>query len=290
MRILTRADFDGVACVFLLRQVFGADTPVAWTEPNAMDRGKVEVRSGDILANLPFDPRCSFWFDHHPTNKGEHEFEGRFRTAPSAARVIYEYYEDRLSGFSELVAYADKIDTADFSAEEISAPEKHPYIILSMILPDEPPDTLINGLGAAGIDALLRQDDMQNKIAQFTAQSEVLKAFLLSHVQVSKGVALLDTRGQEDTPLGNKFLVYSLFPHVYVSVKVRADKWNEGNDVISIGHSIVNRTCNVHAGLLVSQYSGGGHRGAGSCSFESHKTDAYLEEILDILSRNESRE
>ncbi len=26
---------------------------------------KFEIRNGDILANLPYHPNCSKWFDHH---------------------------------------------------------------------------------------------------------------------------------------------------------------------------------------------------------------------------------
>jgi hypothetical protein len=289
MRILTRADFDGLACAVLLRHVHGKETPVAWVEPNDMDRGKVEIRPGDIVANLPHDPRCSLWFDHHPTNRVDREITGRFRVAPSAARVIFEHYGDRLSGFSELVDYADKIDTADYSPEEAAAPERHPYIVLSMTLSDEPPDyleVLVSALGRAGIGDVLKEDVVRQRIERFNARSERLKAFLLSHVEVREGVALLDTRGKEDTPPGNKFLIYALFPDVHVSVKVRADKRNANNDVISVGHSIVNRTCNVDSGKLVSRYGGGGHRGAGSCSFASHRTDAVLREILEELIRN----
>jgi oligoribonuclease NrnB/cAMP/cGMP phosphodiesterase (DHH superfamily) len=292
MRILTRVDFDGVTCVVLLKHVFGKETPVTWIEPNDMDRGKVEIKSGDIIANLPYDPRCALWFDHHVTNKVDRAYKGLFKVAPSAAGVIYEYYKEKLSGFSELVAYTDKIDSANLSPDEIASPEKYPYIILSMSLfGDTRTDSdylnyIIDALENSDINDILKEDRVKKRIGQFIAQNEKLKAFLLSNTRIQEGVAILDTRGRADAPSGNKFLIYSLFPEVHVSVKVRADKRNDHNDVISIGHSIVNRACHVHAGQLVSAYGGGGHKGAGSCSFDSRKTEAHLKEIVDTLIKN----
>jgi hypothetical protein len=29
----------------------------------------VEIRKGDTIANLPYDDRCTLWFDHHYTNR-----------------------------------------------------------------------------------------------------------------------------------------------------------------------------------------------------------------------------
>jgi len=37
-------------------------------EPKFMQDGQVEIRRGDVIANLPYDPNCTLWFDHHVTN------------------------------------------------------------------------------------------------------------------------------------------------------------------------------------------------------------------------------
>src|SRR4029434_957049 len=65
-----------------------------------MQDGRVEIRSGDIITNLPYHPNCTLWFDHHITNTMP-DFsqpivlgKGGFRLAPSAARVVYEYYTE----------------------------------------------------------------------------------------------------------------------------------------------------------------------------------------------------
>ena len=291
-RIITRPDFDGIACAVLLRAVSKSNLPILWVEPNDIDRGKIEVKEGDVIANLPYDTSCSLWFDHHKTNKIESEFIGSFKVAPSAASVIMEYYSDELSRFSELVFYADKIDSATLTSEEILSPEKHPYIILSMTLHGDSKNDfeycnwLVEKLAKQDIQEIITADIVRDRIDAFVKQNDTLKSFIIKNATHHDGVALIDTRGKPDMPRGNKFMIYSLFPDTHVSVHVRRDKRNDNCDVISVGHSIINRTCNVHAGNLVAAYSGGGHQGAGSCSFGVEKTDEILSEIMEILVCN----
>ena len=159
MRIVTRPDFDGIVCAVLLQEVMDIRGPVKWVEPNALQRGMVDIRKGDIIANLPYDDRCSFWFDHHYTNRIYRSFEGVFKIAPSAAGIIFDHYKDRFKrDYSELVTATDRIDSADLSLDEVLHPEKHGYVMLSMTVVNggEPDEPYWNKL----ID-LLRQYDLQ---------------------------------------------------------------------------------------------------------------------------------
>ena len=120
MRIVTRPDFDGIVCAVLLMDALGLKEPVRWVEPNALQRGKVEICKGDIIANLPYHDKCSLWFDHHYTNRVYRSVRGVFKIAPSAAGLIYEYYKDRLKrDYSELVTATDKIDSRAAVYEQI---------------------------------------------------------------------------------------------------------------------------------------------------------------------------
>jgi len=116
MRIVTRPDFDGIVCAVLLYEAENIDAGIYWVEPSEIQSGVIAVQQGDIIANLPFDPHCSLWFDHHVSNKPTQDFKGAFDIAPSAARVVYEYYKNlgKLDArFDELVQNTDIIDAAD---------------------------------------------------------------------------------------------------------------------------------------------------------------------------------
>ena len=99
MRLVTRADFDGLVCGALVTKFEKIDDYL-YVEPKFMQDGLVEIRSGDIITNLPYHPNCTLWFDHHITNTTPNFAtpiilgRGGFRLAPSAARVVYEYYEE----------------------------------------------------------------------------------------------------------------------------------------------------------------------------------------------------
>ena len=67
MRLVTRADFDGLVCGALVTKFEKIDDYL-FVEPKFMQDGLVEIRSGDIITNLPYHPNCTLWFDHHITN------------------------------------------------------------------------------------------------------------------------------------------------------------------------------------------------------------------------------
>jgi oligoribonuclease NrnB/cAMP/cGMP phosphodiesterase (DHH superfamily) len=97
VRLVTRADFDGLVCGALITK-FETVNSYLFVEPKFMQDGHVDIHRGDIIANLPFNRHCTLWFDHHITNTMP-DFDrpivpgrGGFRLAPSAARVVYEKY------------------------------------------------------------------------------------------------------------------------------------------------------------------------------------------------------
>ena len=99
-------------------------------------------------------------------------------------------------------------------------------------------------------------------------------------------MAVTDFRELPRTPQGNRFLVYSLFPQAVVQAKIRYNDRDRDRVIVSVGHSIFNRNCKVNVGLLLSNYGGGGHPGAGSCSFPKEKADTYIPAILETLVHN----
>lgn len=294
MRIVTRPDFDGVVSAVLLREALGGDPPILWAEPGDMQRGEVDVQAGDIVANLPFHPNCAMWFDHHYSNAPARPFEGVYEIAPSAAGLVYRYFRDRLpQDFDELIRQTDKIDAAELSEEEVQFPERHPYVLLSMTvsgrnLEDAPYwNHLVRLLGSVGMDAVMADPQVQRRCAQVVAENRVYRDYLRRCTTLRGVVAVTDFRPLGHTPRGNRFLVYSMFPETVVQMKIRLADRNPRRVIVSVGHSIFNRNCRVNVGALLARYEGGGHRGAGSCSFPASRADANIAAILAVLMRNE---
>lgn len=297
MRIVTRPDFDGIVCAVLLYEAMDIREPVKWVEPNALQRGMVDIRKGDIIANLPYADRCSFWFDHHYTNRIYRPFNGVFKIAPSAAGIIFNHYKDRFKrDYSELVTATDKIDAAELSLDEVQHPEKHGYVLLSMTVvnagePDEAYwNKLVDLLRKYDLQRVLDDPEIKQRCGQVLELNGKYAVYLKKNTRLDKQVSITDFRKLENIPAGNRFLVYSLFPDSVVNLRIRYEKKNKAMTAVNIGHSIFNRRCNVNAGLLLADFGGGGHRGAASTRFESSNADTYLPLIIDALQKNENNE
>jgi len=97
MRLLTRSDFDGLACAVLLVEA-GIVDEYKFVHPKDVQDGLIKATENDVLANIPYIPGCGLWFDHHSSETERlsreegFEFKGDSRLAPSAARVVYDYY------------------------------------------------------------------------------------------------------------------------------------------------------------------------------------------------------
>ena len=63
-RLVTRSDFDGLACAMMLRDLDLVDE-IKFVHPKDVQDGKIELTKSDITTNLPYDPRVGLAFDHH---------------------------------------------------------------------------------------------------------------------------------------------------------------------------------------------------------------------------------
>lgn len=297
MRIVTRPDFDGIVCAVLLREALNIRGPVKWVEPNDVQKGLVEIRKGDIIANLPYQDNCTLWFDHHYTNRIYRSFPGVFKIAPSAAGLIFEYYKDRLKrDYRELVDATDKIDSADLTLDQVLYPEKYGYVLLSMTIfkGDQACEAywnqLVTLMGNYDIDQVLNDPDVKQRCEEVTRQNKRYKVLLEENTRLEKNVSITDFRHLSNIPAGNRFLVYCLFPDSYVNMRIRIEEENGEKITVNLGHSIFNPGCKVNVGLLLADFGGGGHRGAASARFHISKADEYIPQIIEALKENKAND
>ena len=133
-RIVTRSDFDGLVCAVLLKKVEDIGE-IKFVHPKDVQDGKVEITANDILANIPFDPRCHLCFDHHSSEAARIADDPKriLLMAPSAARVIYDHYgAEKFPGMKGLVESTDRVDSADLEMEDVTDPKG--WILLGFIM------------------------------------------------------------------------------------------------------------------------------------------------------------
>jgi len=127
-RLVTRSDFDGLVCAVLLR-ILDLIDDITFVHPKDVQDGVVEITERDILTNLPYAPGAHLIFDHHHSetlrNTGDATNHIIDPNAPSAARVIYDYYgaAERFPEVSdELMRAVDQADSAQYTIEDILRP------------------------------------------------------------------------------------------------------------------------------------------------------------------------
>ena len=287
MRLITRADFDGIACGVLITAQETIDR-FLFVEPKFMQDGEIKVDSDDIIANLPYHPDCRLWFDHHFTNQLSTSFRGNFRIAPSAARVVFEYYSrDSLSKFETLMNETDRIDSGNLEMSDILHPSDHVLLSFTIdpsIKEDEPYwIALIHLIRDQPFSSVMENPDVKNRCKQVLDDFEVYQTLLAGNSRQEENVAITDFRKIDFEGKANRFLVYTLFPETDVSVKLFNDRQRKGRTGISVGKNIFNKTSSINVGKLLTHYGGGGHDGAGSCRVPDEKVDEAVSEIISAL-------
>jgi oligoribonuclease NrnB/cAMP/cGMP phosphodiesterase (DHH superfamily) len=297
MRLITRSDFDGLACGALLESL-GLVDEWLFVHPKDIQDGLVEATKDDIVANVPYIPGCGLWFDHHSSEEerlGKNfNYEGVSKKAPSCARVIYDYYggNEKLGAFSEMIKSVDKMDSADLTVDEIMDPSG--WVLLGFIADPrtglgrirnfsisnlELMKKLAKATFSKPIEEILALSDVKERIDVYFEQNKKFIEMVKKHAKIEGKAIFVDMRNVETIHAGNRFLLYTLFPDQNISVWV-VDGKKKVNTVITVGYSIINKTSKVDVGSLMLKYGGGGHVAVGTCQVAYEDTDRIIGEII----------
>jgi len=305
MRLVTRADFDGLACGAILMELGIIDT-WKFVHPKDIQDGKIEVTSNDVLANVPYAAGCGLWFDHHASELDRTDpdvnVEGARYASPSAARIVYDYYDGptRLPYLADMVQAADKVDAAQLTVDEIVNPKG--WILLGFIMDPrtglgrhhtfsvgnwELMEELMDACRDFDIDELLMLPNVAERVEYYHKQTSEFREMLIKYTRTEGDVIITDLRGVSPIHTGNRFLLYSLFPEQNISVWI-ADGI-AGNCMIAVGHSILNRTSNVDVGANMAKLGGGGHTQVGTCQVSHDDVDDIVEDLIKDFNSTERK-
>jgi len=296
MNLVTRSDFDGLACGTILKDVGIIDT---WTfvHPKDLQDGIIHVTENDVLTNVPYVPGCGMWFDHHSSETErikDVEYKGESRMEKSAARIVYEYYggKEKLPHFEEMIEAVDKVDSGALNIDDILNPRG--WVLMGFLMDPRTGlgrfrefrlsnyalmEKLMDDCRVKKIDEILADPDVKERIAKYEEQSHLFKEMILAHSTLHQNAILTDLRDVSPIYTGNRFMIYAIYPEQNISLWI-VDGRNKQNVSIAVGHSILRRTSKTDVGSLMLKYNGGGHRQVGTCQVPYHECDNVLEELL----------
>jgi nanoRNase/pAp phosphatase (c-di-AMP/oligoRNAs hydrolase) len=300
-RLVTRSDFDGLVAAVLLKKL-GLINEIKFVHPKDVQDGKVALTDQDITTNLPYSPNVHMAFDHHASEDlrvGEKANYINHATAPSAARVVYEHFggQTHFPDVSpELIAAADKADSAQYSLEEVLQPQG--WDLIAFITD---PRTGLGRFKEFGIsnynlmmemigyyesltlDKILALPSVKERLDLYREHEKLFKEQLQRCGTVHKNLVVLDLRDEAVTYAGNRFMIYALFPHCNISMHVI---WglNRQNVSFAVGKSIFKRDSKTNIGKLMLSYGGGGHVNAGTCQIEIARAAQVKLELINHIT------
>lgn len=302
-RLLTRNDLDGLVCAVLIKHLGIIESIELVDHPGSIQNRKMPVSGNIISANLPYMDGVHLAFDHHfsetirNTEKPGHIIDP---DAPSAARVVYEYFGGKKtfpSRFDEMMDAVDKADSGNFTKDEILYPEKWPllnFLIDKRTGLEDWHDFPLKGekfglfmidcMAEMSIDGIMEQQPVKQRVEIYFKYENSYKNQISRLAEVQQNVLILDFRKTKKVYPGNRFIPYALFPRCNVSVTIRQDRENPENVTISAGKSVINRSSSANIGEIMLSYGGGGHRAAGACHVNKGDCERVNAEIIEKLS------
>ncbi len=291
MRIVTRGDIDGVTSSILVSEMEDVKD-IALIHPQDITDKRFSITSKDILINVPYDPACAMWFDHHahtimPRSDG---FKGSHALKDSAARVVYEHYDSpELNKYEHIVDETDRFDSGRLTKEDVLDPKG--MAMLGFLMD---PRTgvwsgykdffkdIVRRLRKRSVEELLMEADLSIRASRYKRNEKTFQDVLRSHSEVHANVVKTDFRTLVKQPVGNRFIIFTIYPDANVSVRIQPGPANRFV-AVTIGHNIFNRTCKTDVGRLCREYGGGGLTGAGACIFDPSIADRETDKIIRRL-------
>ncbi len=300
-RLVTRSDFDGLVCAILLKNINLVDD-ILFVHPKDMQDGKIEVGANDISTNLPYVDGVHIAFDHHHSETLRNEKRENHiidPDAPSAARVVYDYYGGEKTfpeSWKGMMNAVDKGDSAQFNQEEVLHAKR--WELLNFIMDSrtglgrfrdfrisnyELMMNLIDFGKDHSIDQLFELPDVKERTDLYFEHEEKFKEQIIRCSTVHDNLVVLDLREEEIIYSGNRFIIYALFPQCNISIHVM---WGlkKQNTVFATGKSIFDRSSKTNVGELMLKYNGGGHNAAGTCQVPHEQNEACLAELISTIN------
>ncbi len=301
-RLVTRSDFDGLVCAVLLKELDLIDD-ILFVHPKDMQDGKVAISDRDITTNLPYVPGAHLAFDHHLSetlrNEGGKSNHVINAEAPSAARVVYDYYggKARFARISDAMMEAvDKADSAQYSQQDIENPDG--WVLLNYLMDAR------TGLGRFrdfrisnyalmmdlisycrdhGIEDILALPDVAERVELYREHEPKAKDQIRRCTRQFGNLVVLDLRGEEIIYAVNRFMIYAMYPNTNISIHVMWGREKQ-NTVFAVGKSILDRGSKTNVGELCLRYGGGGHMAAGTCQVDNDKAETTLQALIASIN------
>jgi len=314
-KIITHCDFDGVVSAAIIKYCLNYDE-IIFTTPTKIHQ--LSISGEDIVSDLPYVRKCRYWFDHHISNKEELDYRkidyktipGKWKDAPSAGGVIYEFFQDKNSMpefFKDTAIAADKIDTMGYKSLEDWLSKSPENIIQNSIslktenyrLFENYLRFLTDSMTKLSLKEISELPEVQKRYAiyekEFDKDVDFLKKIVSFHQDDSdKKIAIIDYTNLSFIPRIEKNYAIKIFPDVDIilALSPEINRGRKSNNIkISIGVNFLKQNENKKdLGAFLGELNfGGGHKNAAGGIIKSKSKqereknkEYFLEDLIEF--------
>ncbi|CAM2975366.1 exopolyphosphatase [Vibrio diazotrophicus] len=301
-RLVTRSDFDGLVCAVFLKKL-NLINDIKFVHPKDMQDGKIAITENDITTNLPYVENAFLIFDHH-LSETIRNTEPRLNhiidpNAPSAARVVWDYYgglDVFPEAWLEMMEAVDKGDSAQFTRDEVL--DSTGWNLLNFLMDARTGlgrfrdfrisnynlmMDLIDYCGNHTIEQILDLPDVRERIELYREHENKFKEQVMKCGTVYRNLVVLDLTEEEVIYAGNRFIIYALYPQCNISIH-KMWGFQKQNIVFATGKSIFDRSSKTNVGELMLEYGGGGHHAAGTCQIDVDLAPKVEQELIKRIT------
>ncbi len=267
-----------------------------------------DLFDGDENAIVDFkyspNPKLTWWFDHHQSaflspEDAEHWrneqnprklYDPEFRSCTNFIRTVAkEKFGYEANDLSELVAWADIIDGAQYANSQEAVELKEPAMKLTLVIEgskgSETVQKIIRAMRHLSLSEIIQQPDIQ-EIYRPLYERHVRSIDIIRDKAVSTdGVVFFDLIGY-DLEGYNKFIPYYLFPDSTYTVSVSTSTFRTK---VSVGSNPwVKRALKHNLATICERYGGGGHAKVGAISFEVGQVKEARQAAAEIVQELKS--
>lgn len=291
--------FDGLASAVIFTRLVRAEHASAEFKYRACGYGDAQltptdaVLTGDQNAILDYrffpSERLTWYFDHHRTafaTPDDRSFFderaplGRFffdADCTSCTKLIAATARDRfgieLSDLSDLVHWADIIDSAAFDSAHQALDRSNPIMRLAAVIERYGDDALLTRLIAELSEKPLLDvangGNVTRRYARLAEQHDRFVRRVREGAEMMGRVVFVDLTNEPLESVG-KFVTYALYPDAMYSVMVGLMK---SGAKVSVGYNPWSgRPRDVDISSICERYGGGGHAVVGAVQFKASET------------------
>jgi hypothetical protein len=292
-KIVTHNDFDGVVSAALVSRAEGVDR-FLFAGPRTIAESRLTITAEDIVCDLPYPLECGLWFDHHEGNLEELKYRGiepgslpgRFALLDSCARVVYEYYRERVDFpefYEQAVAEADLLDSFRFSSVEEWRRPTPGKIVDAAIKAQEgaPPQReaflrwLVRKVRDFPLEEVAASPEIASAYEEYHQQEEEMLEIIRRQAAFApedpdREIIVLDFTSYPRQPRVIKKLAFLIYPEAKAVVEIRnlfrgGLKTTDLSVSMSLGISLAGREHRKNVGEIMRRLNiGDGHGGGGA--------------------------